>query len=77
MKNRVLAVILALFLGGLGVHRFYLRRYWSGLLYLFFFWTYIPALLGIVDAFRYVFMGEAKFQARYGVAAPPACPCHA
>lgn len=31
VKSRLLAIVLALFLGGLGAHRFYLGYYWIGL----------------------------------------------
>ncbi|GAB4270755.1 MAG: hypothetical protein Kow0065_20530 [Methylomicrobium sp.] len=31
VKSRVIAIVLALFLGGLGAHRFYLGYYWIGL----------------------------------------------
>lgn len=33
MKNRYVAAILAFFLGGLGVHKFYLGK-WTGIFYL-------------------------------------------
>jgi len=49
-KSKGLAIVLALFLGGLGIHKFYLRRIWLGLLYLLFCWTLIPVLLGVIDA---------------------------
>lgn len=70
MKNRTLAIVLALFLGGLGIHRIYLGRNVSGLLYLLFFWTFVPAILGVIDAVRYIVMGEARFHARYGSPVP-------
>lgn len=65
MKNRGIAIVLALFLGGLGVHRFYVGRIRSGFLYLIFVWTFIPAILGIVDAIRFALMSEEHFQKRY------------
>ena len=43
------ALILCLFLGWLGIHRFYLRKYFSGIMFLVFSWTFIPALLSIMD----------------------------
>ena len=43
--------MLALFLGNFGVHHFYLRRTGLGILYLCFFWTGIPALLGFIECF--------------------------
>jgi len=50
-KNELLGVLLALFLGGLGVHRFYLGQPRLGLLYLVFSWTGIPTILGFVECF--------------------------
>ncbi len=50
-KDEVLGVILAVFLGDFGVHHFYLRRDGLGVLYLLFFWTGIPAIIAIFEAF--------------------------
>ena len=65
MKNRGIAIVLALLLGGLGVHRFYLGRIGSGLLMLLFFWTYIPVIIAIIDGISYIVMGEERFQKKY------------
>lgn len=50
-KDEVIGVLLAIFLGGLGIHHFYLRRNGLGILYLLFSWTAIPTILGWIDAF--------------------------
>ncbi len=50
-KDELLGVLLAIFLGDFGVHHFYLRRDGLGVLYLLFFWTGIPAILGFFEAF--------------------------
>ncbi len=50
-KNPTLAVILALFLGGIGIHKFYLDSIGIGLLYLIFCWTTIPQWIAVYDAF--------------------------
>jgi TM2 domain-containing membrane protein YozV len=50
-KDEVIGVLLALFLGGFGLHHFYLRRNGLGILYLLFFWTGITALIGLVECF--------------------------
>ena len=44
--------VLAIFLGGLGAHRFYLGQFALGFVYLIFCWTFIPAILGVIDAIR-------------------------
>lgn len=49
-KSKGLAIVLALFLGGLGIHKFYLGKPGVGFLYLIFCWTFIPAILGVLDA---------------------------
>lgn len=43
--------MLAFFLGGLGAHAFYYKKYIRGTLYLLFCWTYIPVFLGWFDMF--------------------------
>lgn len=50
-KNTTTAVLLALFLGGLGAHRFYLGYALSGLLYVLFVWTFIPSIVALFEAF--------------------------
>jgi len=65
MKNRSTAGILALFLGGLGVHKFYLGEGGKGILYLVFFWTYIPALIALVEAVILFTMTDGDFNAKY------------
>ena len=50
-KEEVIGVLLAIFLGGLGIHHFYLRRDGIGLLYLLFSWTGIPMVIAWIEAF--------------------------
>jgi TM2 domain-containing membrane protein YozV len=50
-RDELVGVLLAIFLGDFGVHHFYLRRNGLGILYLCFFWTGIPAVLGWIEAF--------------------------
>jgi len=65
-KSKATAIILAALLGGVGVHRFYLNRTGSGIFYLVFCWTLIPALLSFVEIFRLALMDESTFQRKYG-----------
>lgn len=69
-KDKVIAIVLALFLGGFGIHRFYLGRNGTGVLMLLFFWTFIPAIIGFIDAIRYALMSDAEFARRYGTSTP-------
>lgn len=57
----------ALFLGGLGIHRFYLGQNGKGILYLIFFWTFIPALIALFDFFVFIFMSEDRFNYKYNL----------
>jgi len=50
-KDEVVGVLLALFLGGLGAHKFYMGETGLGILYLVFFWTGIPALVAFIECF--------------------------
>lgn len=50
-KSRGTALLLTLFLGGVGAHRFYLGQVGWGILYAVFFWTLIPALVALVELF--------------------------
>ncbi len=50
-RDEVVGVLLALFLGGFGVHHFYLRRTGLGILYLCFSWTGITWILGFIECF--------------------------
>ena len=47
--NKIAYALLAIFLGGLGVHKFYAGKTGSGILYLIFCWTIIPALIGFIE----------------------------
>lgn len=50
-KDATTGTLLAVFLGGFGAHRFYLGDNKIALIYLLFFWTLIPSLLSLVEAF--------------------------
>lgn len=65
-KSRGVAIVLALLLGGIGAHKFYLGRAGWGLLYLLFFWTFIPAFVALIELIIYACMSEDAFHAKYG-----------
>jgi TM2 domain-containing membrane protein YozV len=50
-RDEIVGILLALFLGSFGLHHFYLRRTGLGILYLCFFWTGIPGILGFIECF--------------------------
>lgn len=64
-KQKFVAGILALFLGGLGIHKFYLDQGIQGLIYLVFCWTFIPAFLGLLEGLNYLTMSQRVFDDRY------------
>ncbi|HTL34003.1 MAG TPA: TM2 domain-containing protein [Kofleriaceae bacterium] len=64
-KNKVTAGLFALFLGGIGVHKFYLGQVGSGIVYLLFFWTFIPALIAFIEAIVLLTMTDEDFARRY------------
>jgi len=65
-KSRVAAAVLALFLGGLGAHHFYLGRVTAGIFSLLFCWTLIPSLIALVECIIYLTMSDEAFAAKYG-----------
>ncbi len=65
-KSRVAAALLAIFLGGFGVHKFYLARPFQGILYLVFCWTFIPAIIGFIEGIAYLCMSDTGFARKYG-----------
>jgi hypothetical protein len=50
-RDEVVGILLALFLGGFGIHHFYLRRTGLGILYACLCWTPLPWVLGFVECF--------------------------
>lgn len=64
-KSKTTTILLALFLGTFGVHRFYLGQYWRGILYILFFWTWIPTLISLIDVVIYGVMSNDRFDIKY------------
>lgn len=65
MKERTTAGILALLLGGLGVHKFYLGQNLQGIIYLVFCWTFIPAIIAFIEALIFFGMDNDEFNRKY------------
>ena len=47
--NKIAYVLLALFLGGMGLHKFYAGHIFLGILCLLFCWTGIPSLIAFIE----------------------------
>jgi TM2 domain-containing membrane protein YozV len=65
MKNKGTTILLTLFLGGLGAHRFYLDQSGKGLIYLLFCWTLIPAVIALIDLIVFATMSQQTFDLQY------------
>ncbi|BAC91091.1 TM2 domain-containing protein [Gloeobacter violaceus] len=64
-KNRSTAAILAMLLGWLGAHKFYLGRPVAGIVYLLFFWTGLPGLIGFVEGVLYLVQSDSEFNRKF------------
>lgn len=64
-KNKVTAALLAIFLGGIGAHKFYLGQIKVGVVYLLFSWTGIPLLVGIIEGLMLLGMNDSDFATKY------------
>ena len=73
IKSQSLATVLAAFVGGIGIHRFYLRSPVTGVFYILFCWTGIPGLIALVETFVYAFMSQQSWARKYnnGVISEP------
>lgn len=65
-KSKGLAIFLAIVLGGLGAHKFYLGKAGWGVMYLLFSWTGIPMVVGIIEGLSYLFRSDSSFKQKYG-----------
>lgn len=65
MKSKATAGILAILLGSLGVHKFYLGKIGLGIVYILFCWTGIPGIIGLIEGILYLTKTEEEFQAKY------------
>lgn len=65
MKNKTVATLLAFFVGGLGVHKFYLGETTAGVVYLLFSWTLIPGIIAFFELIGLLVMSEQSFNAKY------------
>ena len=61
-KSKVTAIILALLLGAFGGHKFYLGSWGWGIIYLIFCWTWIPAIIAVIEIIRYVVLSDDEFE---------------
>ena len=67
VKNKVVAGLLAIFLGSLGIHKFYMGKIGMGILYLVFCWTCIPGIIGFIEGIMYLCSNDENFQLKHHV----------
>ncbi len=48
--NKLAYVLIALLFGGIGIHKFYSGKVGLGIVYLLFCWTFIPAIIALIEA---------------------------
>ncbi len=65
MKDKIVALIICFFFGGLGIHQFYLGNTSKGVLYLLFCWTFIPTIISWIDFVIILLMDGNKFNRKY------------
>jgi TM2 domain-containing membrane protein YozV len=65
-KEKIPAALFALLLGGFGAHKFYLGQIGIGIVYLVFFWTFIPAIIALIEGIIYLTKSDEEFIAKYG-----------
>lgn len=61
LVNKVTYILLALFLGGFGIHKFYAGKTGIGFLFVFFFWTLIPSIISFIEAIIAMFKKSDSF----------------
>lgn len=64
-RSKGTAALLAFFLGGLGVHKFYLGQSGLGVVYLLFCWTFIPAIVAFIEFLVLLGMNEREFATKF------------
>lgn len=64
-KSKVAAGLFGIFLGGFGVHKFYLGNIGLGIVYILFSWSFIPSIIGIIEGIVYLTMDEYAFREKY------------
>lgn len=64
-RNKTTAALLALFLGGLGIHRFYLGQWW-GIFYFLLWPTGIPSLISLIEFCVFLLTSQDTWNNKYG-----------
>ena len=62
-------ILIALFLGGLGGHKFYTGNWGWGIVYLLLCWTLLTVPVALVELIRYITLDDSTLQRKYQEAA--------
>ena len=65
IQQKLIQSALAIFLGGIGAHKFYQGKTFQGVMFLLFCWSFIPGFIGFVEGVRYLFMPVEDFYEQY------------
>ncbi|MBR3964570.1 MAG: TM2 domain-containing protein [Clostridia bacterium] len=65
IKNKLIAILLAIFLGGIGIHEFYLGRPGKGILMILFCWTGITSVIGFIQGILMAVSNDENFKLKY------------
>ncbi len=63
--NKAALLLLTFFLGNIGAHKFYQKKYGLGFLYFLFFWTGIPCFIAFIEFIIYCFKSREELQELY------------
>lgn len=63
-RNRLIACLLGIFLGGFGGYEFYMGHFTYGILSILFCWTCIPSIIGIVRGVLVLGLTDKEFEAQ-------------
>lgn len=69
--NKAALLLLTFFLGGVGVHKFYLSKNLQGVLFLLFCWTGIPALIALIEFIVYAATSQDRLNEKYAPGSTP------
>ena len=69
IKSQTVAVLLTAFLGGFGIHRFYLGKPLSGVFYFLFSWTGLPSVIAVFEVILMTFMSQEAWARQYNLGA--------
>jgi len=61
-RNRKEAGVLAIVLGSLGIHKFYLGQYGKGLIYFATCWSGIPTLMSLGEGIHFLTESDEQFE---------------